>query len=100
MLDQDARPLWERVEFHVSNLLEYMLVNHIKLDRVVGCIPQVLAPDPEALLNKATEADSDEALYDLSNYTEAHGYLEDQFGLGLIAKAIEESVNCLRPQVL
>ena len=91
-----SRPLWERVEFHTSDLLQYVLDEDHKLDRVVGCIPQVLAPDPEALLQRACESDSDQALYDLSNYTDAHGYLEDQFGLGLIAKALEQSVSCLR----
>ncbi|SMF17258.1 aminotransferase class I/II-fold pyridoxal phosphate-dependent enzyme [Pseudobacteriovorax antillogorgiicola] len=98
ILDEEGQALWDRVEFAESDLLSHVTQKKgLKLDRVVGCIPQVLSPDPQALLRKATEAASDQALYDLSNYTEAHGYLEDQFGLGLIAKAVEQSVACLRP---
>ncbi len=95
--DGSGRPLWDKVEFYHSDLLEALRERSIGLDLVIGCIPQVLAPDPDALLEIVTESASDQELYDLSNYTEAHGYIEDQFGLGLIAKATEEAVQVLHP---
>ena len=39
-------PLWERIEFHVSDLLKAMIDKDIVADTIIGCIPQVLAPDP------------------------------------------------------
>ncbi|GJP33662.1 hypothetical protein CLOM_g18185 [Closterium sp. NIES-68] len=40
---------------------------------------------------------SEEFLYSLSNYCSLQGYVEDQFGLGLIARAVEESIGALKP---
>jgi methionine S-methyltransferase len=111
--DHQGSPSWSHegqdlthfVEFHQSDLLEYCRNQKLFLDRIIGCIPQVLNPDPEfttkvlakrGLEQGAIEQDNDEFLYSLSNYTIDQGYLEDQFGLGLIARAVEESVEILR----
>jgi methionine S-methyltransferase len=106
--DREGRPSWEHegknltdiVEFHVSDLLEYCRAQKIFVDRVIGCIPQVLNPDPEftsnVLSRPGLEQANDEFLYSLSNYTSNQGYVEDQFGLGLIARAVEESVDVLK----
>uniref|UniRef100_A0A452XJI4 Uncharacterized protein n=1 Tax=Aegilops tauschii subsp. strangulata TaxID=200361 RepID=A0A452XJI4_AEGTS len=42
--------------------------NKIELDRIVGCIPQILNPNPEAMSKIVTENSSEEFLYSLSNY--------------------------------
>ena len=68
-----------------------------RFDRIIGCIPQVLSPDPEALSSITGGVASDDDLYALSNYCSAQGFVEDQFGLGLIARAVEDSVDLLRP---
>jgi methionine S-methyltransferase len=106
--DVDGKPTWEHegrtledvVEFQASDLLEYCTTQKIVLDRVIGCIPQVLNPDPDftarMLQGSVQEHESDEFLYSLSNYAPQQGHLEDQFGLGLIARAVEESVDVLR----
>jgi methionine S-methyltransferase len=95
-----GRTLNEVVEFHQSDLLEFCRTNKIAVDRVIGCIPQVLNPDPEfshrVSARKTLEQANDEFLYSLSNYTADQGYIEDQFGLGLIARAVEESVDVLK----
>ena len=104
-LDDDGRPtedasgrsLLDRVEVAQSDLLAWCRQRGARLDRVVGCIPQVLRPDLETTLDAVSETASDEFLYSLSNYTGKQGYVEDQFGLGLIARAVEESVELLRP---
>ncbi len=108
LVQDEGRTLLDRVEFHDSNLLDYCRTRRIFLDRVIGCIPQVLSPDPEFSvrvqahlgLNKIFQNDfeqaNDEFLFSLSNYTSDQGYIEDQFGLGLIARAVEESVDVLR----
>lgn len=90
-------PLWERVSFHTSDLLAELRDRQIQADWIIGCIPQILAPDPTALKAAVTEYDTDHALHDLSNYTTPQGYLEDQFGLGLIARAIDEAIVSLKP---
>lgn len=95
---QDRLPLWQRVQFDTSDLLATLRDQQLQADWIIGCIPQVLAPDPGALKVAVTEYDTDNALHDLSNYTAPQGYLEDQFGLGLIARAIDESIACLKPQ--
>lgn len=96
----EGRTLADIVEFQVSDLLEYCRANKIMFDRVIGCIPQVLNPDPDftarMLRGSVQEHESDEFLHSLSNYAPQQGHLEDQFGLGLIARAIEESVDVLR----
>lgn len=97
MLDASGRSLLDRVEVARSDLLAWCRERGVRLDRVVGCIPQVLHPDLETTLEAVSETASDEFLYSLSNYTGKQGYIEDQFGLGLIARAVEESVELLRP---
>jgi methionine S-methyltransferase len=104
----DGKPTWQHegrtledvVEFHASDLLEHCRGRKIALDRVIGCIPQVLNPDPDftarMLQGSVQEHESDEFLHSLSNYAPQQGHLEDQFGLGLIARAVEESVDVLR----
>jgi len=97
VLDASGRSLLDRVEVAQSDLLAWCRQRDLRLDRVVGCIPQVLRPDLETTLDAVSETASDEFLYSLSNYTGKQGYVEDQFGLGLIARAAEESVELLRP---
>ncbi len=98
----DGSTLLDRVQFHVSDLLEVPRKKGWLVDRVIGCIPQVLNPDPEftskLLTQGVRETESDEFLHSLSNYAAGDsGSIEDQFGLGLIARALEESVDVLRP---
>lgn len=40
--DDEKKTLLDRVEFYESDLLGYCRDNHIELERIVGCIPQVL----------------------------------------------------------
>ena len=106
--DAEGQPAWvhegrtldEIVEFHQSDLLEYCSKKGMSLDRVVGCIPQVLNPDPDfaarMIRGEVGETASDEFLHSLSNYAPQQGHLEDEFGLGLIARAVEESADVLR----
>lgn len=91
----DSKSLLDKVVFAESDLMAYFKSNDIHLDIVTGCIPQVLSPDEDIELTDIREELSDEALYDLSNYAPSLGYIEDQFGLGLIAKALEESIEML-----
>lgn len=97
----NAPSLVGRVQFYVSDLLAVPQKHGWVVDRIIGCIPQVLNPDPDftaKLLSGGIEAQSDEFLHSLSNYaTGDSGSLEDQFGLGLIARALEEAVDVLRP---
>lgn len=44
-----------------------------------------------------TENASEEFLYSLSNYCALQGFVEDQFGLGLIARAVEEGIEVMKP---
>lgn len=39
--DGEKKTLFDRVEFHESDLLSYIRDNQIELERIVGCIPQV-----------------------------------------------------------
>ncbi len=96
-LDSGGKTLLDRVEFHLSDLLAWVHEQGIELDRIVGCIPQVLDPGLPATGAGIPDSASDELLYSLSNYTSRQGYVEDQFGLGLIARALEESIEVLRP---
>lgn len=94
--DADGKSLLDRVEFHESDLLGWVRGAGLEMDRVIGCIPQVLDPDLEAM-EAIPDAASDQFLVALSNYTGRQGYLEDQFGLGLVARALEEAIEVLRP---
>ena len=40
--DGEQKTLLDRVEFHVSDLLSHCRDNKIMLERIVGCIPQVM----------------------------------------------------------
>ncbi|NES81316.1 MAG: aminotransferase class I/II-fold pyridoxal phosphate-dependent enzyme [Moorea sp. SIO2B7] len=95
--DSEGLTLLDRVIFAQSDLLSYFRDHNILLDRAVGCIPQVLSPEPEILENLVAESASDEFLYSLSNYCDKQGYVEDQFGLGLIARALEELIERIKP---
>ncbi|CAN6344931.1 unnamed protein product [Urochloa humidicola] len=95
--DEEGKTLLDRVEFHESDLLSYCRDNKIELDRIVGCIPQILNPNPEAMSKIITENSSEEFLYSLSNYCALQGFVEDQFGLGLIARAVEEGIAVIKP---
>ena len=94
--DQEGKTIAERTSFSTSDLLGHCINNNIKLDRIIGCIPQVLSPDPELTIN-LTQNEDDDFLLSLSNYCEKQGYVEDQFGLGLIAKTLEQSLEVLHP---
>jgi methionine S-methyltransferase len=97
IIDSEGKTLFDRVEFHTSDLLSHVISNKIQLDRIIGCIPQVLSPEP-LLADKLIDDKADDAfLYSLSNYYEKQGYIEDQFGLGLIARALEEAILVGKP---
>ncbi|XP_073123670.1 methionine S-methyltransferase-like isoform X1 [Henckelia pumila] len=60
-------------------------------------IPQILNPNPDAMSKMITENASKEFLHSLSNYCTLQGFVEDQFGLGLIARAVEEGIYVIKP---
>ncbi|KAL7157470.1 hypothetical protein ABFS83_02G079600 [Erythranthe nasuta] len=95
--DGEKKTLLDRVEFYESDLLSYCIDNHIELERIVGCIPQILNPNPDAMSKIITENASEEFLHSLSNYCALQGFVEDQFGLGLIARAVEEGISVIKP---
>ncbi|KAE8007865.1 hypothetical protein FH972_004427 [Carpinus fangiana] len=95
--DEEKKTLLDRVEFHESDLLSYCRENGIQLERIVGCIPQILNPNPDAMSKMITENASEEFLHSLSNYCALQGFVEDQFGLGLIARAVEEGIAVIKP---
>lgn len=97
ILDAEGRSLLDRVHFACSDLLAYCRERGEKLDRIIGCIPQVLSPDPGFSLMESLDAGTDEQLYALSNYCGKQGVVEDQFGLGLVARAVEEAIERLSP---
>jgi aspartate/methionine/tyrosine aminotransferase/methylase of polypeptide subunit release factors len=91
-------PLVESFRVAHSDLLLEPMGRKEKFDHVIGCIPQVLHPDPGTLKSKRKLGTRD--LYDLSNYCFQQGILEDRFGLPLIAKALEQAQLCLNPSGL
>ncbi|KAI5002290.1 hypothetical protein ZWY2020_026940 [Hordeum vulgare] len=95
--DGEGKTLLDRVEFYESDLLSYCRDNKLELDRIVGCIPQILNPNPKAMSRIITENSSEEFLYSLSNYCALQGFVEDEFGLGLIARAVEEGIAVIKP---
>ncbi len=97
ILDSEHKTLIDRVQFVASDLLAYFADHNRPLDRIVGCIPQVLNPELEIMQDLISTGANDEFLHSLSNYCQKQGYVEDQFGLGLLAKAIEQSIQLLRP---
>ena len=98
IVEEDGKSLLDKVQFEVSDLLSYCFENKINdFDAIIGCIPQVLAPEEAIDINKINENANDEFLHSLSNYTSEQGYVEDKFGLGLIARSVEESIDLLKP---
>ena len=95
--DGEGQTLLDRVKFAESNLLEYFFSRGRPLDRIIGCIPQVLDPELDTIKDLVDRGANDEFLHSLSNYCEKQGYVEDRFGLGLLAKAVEQSIKLLRP---
>ena len=89
------KSLLDIVTFHESNLFSHFDDQNVMVDRVIGCIPQVLNPESEVMENLIAETASDEYLHSLSNYFAKQGFIEDQFGLGLIASAVEKSIPIL-----
>ncbi|WP_373046062.1 aminotransferase class I/II-fold pyridoxal phosphate-dependent enzyme [Vulgatibacter sp.] len=80
-----------RLSFGVSDLLKGLPAD-ARWDFVVGCIPQVLRT--EGIDEPKGE---EEALYDLSNYCAIQNVYEDHFGLGLIARLLDECPEILAP---
>ena len=96
--DPGGTPLLDKVQFYTSDLLAHPIEKKEKYDFIFGCIPQVLNPKKTVTpVSTSAHLVSDEDLYDLSNYTTPQGMREDEFGLGLIARALEESVDVLLP---
>lgn len=94
-----GEPIVQSFRAEVSDLLTAPLQKNEYFDHVIGCIPQVLHPNPgfQKLDHSGSTADglSEKDLYDLSNYCFEQGILEDRFGLPLIARALEQSQLCL-----
>ena len=86
--------LVSRLSFGESDLLRQVPEGE-RWDFVVGCIPQVLRG--EGLPEEVSQAD-EQALYDLSNYCAIQNVYEDHFGLGLIARLLDEAPERLAPQ--
>ncbi|MBL4863128.1 MAG: aminotransferase class I/II-fold pyridoxal phosphate-dependent enzyme [Crocinitomicaceae bacterium] len=97
ILDHEGKSLLDKVEFQESDLLGCFDGKTAVFDSIVGCIPQVLSPSDDIFDNIISENQNDAFLYSLSNYCGKQGYIEDQFGLGLIAKAVEQSIDLLKP---
>lgn len=79
--------LVSRLSFSESDLLRAVPAEP-RWDFVVGCIPQVLRS--EGLPTELSQAD-ESALYELSNYCALQNVYEDHFGLGLIARLLDEA---------
>lgn len=96
LYDRSRRLLFERFEVKTSNLLQEVIHGGKKVDFIIGCIPQVLSPDENLDLARLSEYSDAKLLGDLGNYCALQGVYEDQFGLGLNAALLEESVRCLK----
>jgi len=98
ILSRAGEPIVKALRVEVSDLLGCVLERREMFDHVIGCIPQVLHPNPvdgDGLSSAGAEPMSAKELYDLSNYCFEQGILEDRFGLPLIARALEQSQLCL-----
>lgn len=96
ILSQAGMPIVGCFRAMESDLLQVIIDSKDSFDHIIGCIPQVLHPGKEEeddLEQRLSERD----LYDLSNYCFEQGILEDRFGLPLIARALEQSQLCLKP---
>lgn len=89
--------LLDILSYQESDLLNVFVDKPHYFDKIIGCIPQVLNPEPEVMETLIADSSTDEYLHSLSNYTAFQGYVEDQFGLGLIARAVEQSIALLKP---
>jgi methionine S-methyltransferase len=87
-------PLPDAFQTGVSDLLCQPISGSEKFDHIIGCIPQVLHPNPD-VLERLADQPSSKDLYDLSNYCFPQGIEEDRFGLPLIAQALDQSAVCL-----
>jgi len=98
ILSRAGEPLVKALRVETSDLLGCVLDRHEMFDHVIGCIPQVLHPNPinaDGESGTTSEPLSAKELYDLSNYCFEQGILEDRFGLPLIARALEQAQLCL-----
>jgi methionine S-methyltransferase len=96
--DLNKESLIDKIEFYESDLLGYFINKQpFHFDVIFGCIPQVLRPENFAIDKLIYEDQSDDFLYSYSNYCGKQGYAEDMFGLGLIAKAVEQGIDLIKP---
>lgn len=94
-------PIVGALRIKQSDLLSVVIDSETKekFHHIIGCIPQVLHPAEEhSTFSEVNEGINEKDLYDLSNYCFRQGILEDRFGLPLIARALEQSQICLKPQ--
>jgi len=80
-----------RLSFGESDLLQGLPADE-RWDFIVGCIPQVLRTE-----GVDEPKGEEEALYDLSNYCAIQNVYEDHFGLGLIARLLDECPERIAP---
>jgi aspartate/methionine/tyrosine aminotransferase/methylase of polypeptide subunit release factors len=93
--NEQGRLLCEAFKAQQADLLSPIRARGETADLVIGCIPQVLSTEQDLSLIK--EASDEQRLHDLSNYFVQQGVEEDRFGLGLLARALEESIDVLKP---
>ncbi|KAF7126380.1 hypothetical protein RHSIM_Rhsim11G0165900 [Rhododendron simsii] len=79
--DGEGETLLDRVEFHTSDFLGYCRDRQIELDCIVGCVPQILNLESDAMPEMITP------LYALNNYCEFQS---------LIARAIKEGTSVIK----
>lgn len=96
--DGQGRPVAEKVQPGVSDLLASLEERDVLVDLVCGNIPQVLGPT-EVAEAKGFSADADaRVLRMLGDYTPPTGNYEDVLSLGLIATALERALPRLKPE--
>ncbi|CAF1053331.1 unnamed protein product [Rotaria sp. Silwood1] len=97
--DLNEENLIDKIEFYESDLLEYFINKEpFHFDVIFGCIPQVLHPENFPTDEIIHERQHDDLLYSYSNYCAQQGYVEDSFGFGLIAKALEQGIDLIKPR--
>jgi aspartate/methionine/tyrosine aminotransferase/methylase of polypeptide subunit release factors len=79
----------ERIHPLESDLFEKLNGRPLKVDHIIGNIPQVVSKD----LRKVC---GDKALRALADYAEPRGTAEDLFSLGLVAAALKQSLPYLK----
>lgn len=77
----------DNIKFETGNLLNNIPEN-TQADLIVGCLPQM----------PSVQASQEIGLRDLADYAEKTGAFEDQLGLGLNAKAIDQARTRLSPR--